>query len=122
MDTFKNLFAGIWNWIADSKVGKFLGLGKMEVAKTETKAQAVPAKSATNTSTATTKGVDTKMVGDNYTGKVELGEAGTKSITTAITANAKWVQDKMTYMSGNLEKVVSRTEQTANNTAASLEQ
>ena len=32
------------------------------------------------------------------------------------------MQDKMTYMSGNLERVVDRTTKTANSAAASLEQ
>jgi hypothetical protein len=131
-DTITNLFGGLWNWLADSKVGKFLGLGKVEIKKTEaakptaqpakTTPTAQPAKTTPTASTTTTKGVDTKMVGDNYKGKVELGEAGTKSITAAITGNSKWMQDKVTYMSGNLEKVVDRTDKTANNTAASLEQ
>lgn len=121
-DTFKNLFAGLWNWFADSKIGKALGLGKMEVAKTETKSTAAPAK--TGTATATTTGVDTKVAkaSGGGGGNMTVTDTGSKSIIDAMTKSSAWVQDKMTYMSGNLEKVVSRTEQTANNTAASLEQ
>ena len=123
LSPFKGIFASIWNWIADSRIGKFFGMTKMEVAKEEPK-KAEAAKDKVTT-TATT-GVDTKVaaatVGDNYTGRVELGDAGTKSITAAITANSKWLQDKLVYMSGNLEKVVDRTSKTAANTAEMVTQ
>jgi hypothetical protein len=47
---------------------------------------------------------------------------GGASVVSAAKASEKWMQDKLTYMSGNLERVVDRTTKTMNNTAASLEQ
>jgi hypothetical protein len=47
---------------------------------------------------------------------------GNTSVTTAAAASEKWMQNKLTYMSGNLERVVDRTTKTANSAAASLEQ
>jgi hypothetical protein len=134
-DTIKGTFAGLWNWIAGSKIGKLFGMEMMEVPaaskKTETKSTAAPAKTGTATATTTT-GVDTKVAAKAATtpttagggggGMTTVTDTGSKSIIDAMMKSSSWMQDKMTYMSGNLERVVARTEQTANNTAASLEQ
>jgi len=45
-----------------------------------------------------------------------------KSVTSNITASEKWMQNKMTYMSGNLERVVDRTTKTMINTAATTKE
>jgi hypothetical protein len=124
-DTITNLFGGIWNWIADSAVGKFLGLTPVEMKKTEEAAKVEPAKTGTATATTTT-GVDTKIAtataGGGGGGMTTVTDTGSKSIIDAMAKSSGWMQDKMTYMSGNLERVVDRTTQTATNTAASLEQ
>ena len=44
----------------------------------------------------------------------------TKSVTTAMADSNKWMQDKLVYMSGNLEKIVDRTNKTAISNAAIL--
>ena len=127
-DSITNLFGGIWNWLADSKVGKFLGLSKVEMKKTEpAKTEAVPAK--TGTATTATTGVDAKALaqkagatGGGGGGVTNVTDTGSKSIVDAMMKSSAWMQDKMTYMSGNLERVVDRTTKTANSAAASLEQ
>ena len=48
--------------------------------------------------------------------------AATKPANASITASDKWIQDKMTYMSGNLERVVDRTHKTMMNTAATTKE
>ena len=88
---------------------------KTEPAKTE----AVPAK--TGTATTATTGVDTKMAAGGG-GVTNVTDTGSKSIVDAMMKSSAWMQDKMTYMSGNLERVVDRTTKTANSAAASLEQ
>ena len=127
-DSITNLFGGIWNWLADSKVGKFLGLSKVEMKKTEpAKAEVAPAK--TGTAATATTGVDTKALaqkagatGGGGGGVTNVTDTGSKSIVDAMMKSSAWMQDKMTYMSGNLERVVDRTTKTANSAAASLEQ
>jgi hypothetical protein len=44
------------------------------------------------------------------------------SIATTINTSEKWMQDKMKYMSGNLERVVDRTNRTMINTAATTKE
>jgi len=51
-----------------------------------------------------------------------VAATGGASVVSAAKTSEKWMQDKMTYMSGNLERVVDRTTKTMNNTAASLDQ
>jgi hypothetical protein len=126
-DTIKGTFAGLWNWIADSKIGSLFGMEKMDVpAASKTAPEATPAKTGTATATTTT-GVDTKVAAKAATaggggGMTTVTDTGSKSIIDAMAKSSGWMQDKMTYMSGNLERVVDRTTQTATNTAASLEQ
>ena len=128
-DTIKGTFAGLWNWIAGSKIGKLFGMEMMEVPAAAKKTEAAPAKTGTATATTTT-GVDTKVAAKAATvttsggggGMTTVTDTGSKSIIDAMMKSSGWMQDKMTYMSGNLERVVDRTTQTATNTAASLEQ
>ncbi len=126
---FINLLMKGYNAFADTWIGKKLGLSPAKMADTKAAqptaaAPAAPGGKGADTSVKASAAAKTSVatVGDNYSGKVELGESGTKSIVAALAGSSKWTQDKMTYMSGNLEKVVTRTEQTANNTAASLQQ
>jgi hypothetical protein len=58
---------------------------------------------------------------DAKTAKAAEIPAG-KSVTTAMADSNKWLQDKLVYMSGNLEKVVDRTSKTAANTAEMVTQ
>jgi hypothetical protein len=127
-DTIKGTFAGLWNWIAGSKIGKLFGMEMMEVPaaskKTET-ATAAPASSAAKYSANATNAVAsvaTTKAAAGGGGMTTVTDTGSKSIIDAMAKSSGWMQDKMTYMSGNLERVVDRTTQTATNTAASLEQ
>lgn len=71
---------------------------------TPTKAGATPAKAvAAPAAVAATKAV---------------AATGGTSVISAAKASEKWIQGKLTYMSGNLEKVVDRTHKTMMNTAA----
>ena len=71
---------------------------------TPTKAGATPAKAvAAPAAVAATKAV---------------AATGGTSVISAAKASEKWMQGKLTYMSGNLEKVVDRTHKTMMNTAA----
>jgi hypothetical protein len=73
-------------------------------AATPTKAGATPAKAvAAPAAVAATKAV---------------AATGGTSVISAAKASEKWMQGKLTYMSGNLEKVVDRTHKTMMNTAA----
>ena len=56
---------------------------------------------------------------DAKTAKAAEIPAG-KSVTTAMADSNKWMQDKLVYMSGNLEKIVDRTNKTAISNAAIL--
>jgi hypothetical protein len=47
---------------------------------------------------------------------------GNKSVATTIANSEKFLQDKLTYMSGNLERVVDRTNRTMINTAATTKE
>ena len=47
---------------------------------------------------------------------------GNKSVATSISNSEKFLQDKLTYMSGNLERVVDRTTRTMINTAATTKE
>jgi hypothetical protein len=47
---------------------------------------------------------------------------GNKSVATTISNSEKFLQDKLTYMSGNLERVVDRTNRTMINTAATTKE
>jgi hypothetical protein len=85
---------------------KDMGAFDKKAAATPTKAAATPTKAvaaATPTAVAATKAV---------------AETGGTSVVQAAKASEKWMQDKLTYMSGNLERVVDRTHKTMINTAA----
>ena len=85
---------------------KDMGAFDKKAAATPTKAAATPAKAvaaATPTAVAATKAV---------------AATGGTSVVQAAKASEKWMQDKLTYMSGNLERVVDRTHKTMINTAA----
>jgi hypothetical protein len=89
-------------WGGGSLADLITGVGKKSEAKTEQKAGASsPAASAASTTVAAT--------------------GGTSVAAQAKTAD-KWIQDKMTYMSGNLERVVDRTHKTMMNTAATTKE
>jgi hypothetical protein len=85
---------------------KDMGAFDKKAAATPPKAAATPTKAvaaATPTAVAATKAV---------------AETGGTSVVQAAKASEKWMQDKLTYMSGNLERVVDRTHKTMINTAA----
>lgn len=117
-DTFKGIIAGVYNLLADSSIGKAFGLERMDVPETK-KPQVVPANTATTTP-ANTASVATSATAAG--GMTTVTDTGSKSIIDSITKSSDWMQGKMTYMSGNLERVVDRTTKTADNTYNSLEQ
>jgi hypothetical protein len=51
-----------------------------------------------------------------------VAATGGTSVVSAAKASEKWMQDKLTYMSGNLERVVDRTHKTMMNTAATTKE
>ena len=54
----------------------------------------------------------TKRKGGVTPAQVAAVTPGNTSVTTAAAASEKWMQNKLTYMSGNLERVVDRTHKT----------
>ena len=89
-------------WGGGSLADLITGVGKKSEAKTEQKAGASsPAASAASKTVAATGGT---------------------SVTAQAKTAEKWIQDKMTYMSGNLERVVDRTHKTMMNTAATTKE
>jgi hypothetical protein len=54
--------------------------------------------------------------------KIAAVTPGNTSVTTSISNSEKFLQDKLTYMSGNLERVVDRTTRTMINTAATTKE
>jgi hypothetical protein len=54
----------------------------------------------------------TKRKGSVTPAQVAAVTPGNTSVTTAAAASEKWMQNKLTYMSGNLERVVDRTHKT----------
>ena len=52
----------------------------------------------------------------------EAAKVGGVSVATTISNSEKFLQDKLTYMSGNLERVVDRTNRTMINTAATTKE
>ena len=89
-------------WGGGSLADLITGVGKKSEAKTEQKAGASsPAASAASTTVAATGGT---------------------SVTTQAKTAEKWMQDKLIYMSGNLERVVDRTHKTMMNTAATTKE
>jgi shikimate kinase len=89
-------------WGGGSLADLITGVGKKSEAKTEQKAGASsPAASAATKTVAATGGT---------------------SVTTQAKTAEKWMQDKLIYMSGNLERVVDRTHKTMMNTAATTKE
>ena len=139
---FKNIFAQIWNYIADSKIGKFLNLGKMDVvdpqkvaaekkvkadaaAKAKAEADAKAGKGAIGVDTKVNKGTNTAGVTTNYGGGgagTSISTAGSKSITDAIVSTSGKMREVMNLSNKALETLNKTTTQTATNSAASLDQ
>jgi hypothetical protein len=126
--SIKNSFASMWNWFADSWLGKKIGLGHMDIeAEPAKKAEAAPASNsdAYKANNAAMEAAAAKAAVNAPAlsgGNTTVTDTGSKSIVDAMTKSSSWMQDKMNVVNGNLERVVARTEQTANNSAASLEQ
>ena len=53
-----------------------------------------------------------KQKGGVTPAKIAAVTPGNTSVTTAAATSEKWMQNKLTYMSGNLERVVDRTHKT----------
>ena len=92
---------GIDTALAAKDMGAFDKKAGVTPAATPTKAVVTPA--VTATAAAATKAV---------------AATGGTSVTAQAKTAEKWMQDKLTYMSGNLERVVDRTTKTMINTAA----
>jgi len=91
-----------------ASVGIDTALAARDMGAFDTKPAATPAKAtSTPTSTAATTAV---------------AATGGTSVVQAAKASEKWMQDKLTYMSGNLERVVDRTHKTMMNTAATTKE
>jgi hypothetical protein len=136
---FKNIFAQIWNYIADSKIGKFLNLDKMDVvdpqkiaADKKKKADAQAAQEAGKKGAA---GIDTTVKAakgggvastTTYSGGggagTSISTAGSKSITDAIVSTSGKMREVMNLSNKALESLNKTTTQTATNSAASLDQ
>lgn len=121
-----NFLMETYNSVANSWLGKKLGLGavKIEKPKPEAKKAATtttkaPAQSVGNKSVATTT---TKPQVMNATAGTVMSEAGSKSVTTAIANSSKTMMDKLVQMNGNMERVVARTQATMVNTANTTNQ
>jgi hypothetical protein len=103
-----------------ASVGIDTALAAKDMGAFDKKPTATPAKAAaTPTKAAATSVVSTPT---STAAKTAIAATGGASVVSAAKASEKWMQDKLTYMSGNLERVVDRTTKTMNNTAASLEQ
>jgi hypothetical protein len=91
-----------------ASIGIDTALAAKDMGAFDKKAAATPTKAAaTPTAVAATKAV---------------AATGGTSVVSAAKASEKWMQDKLTYMSGNLEKVVDRTHKTMMNTAATTKE
>ena len=91
-----------------ASVGIDTALAAKDMGAFDKKPSASPAKAvATPTAVAATNAV---------------ASTGGASVVAAAKASDKWIQDKMTYMSGNLERVVDRTHKTMMNTAATTKE
>jgi hypothetical protein len=95
---------------------KDMGAFDKKPSATPAKAAPTPAKSAPTTSKAPAPAP--VVTPTAAAAKKAVASTGGSSVTQAAKASEKWIQDKMTYMSGNLERVVDRTTKTMNNTAA----
>jgi hypothetical protein len=96
-------------WGGGSLADLITGVGKKSEVKAETKVQAKETAKVQEKAAATTTPA---------TAGTTSAKPGSTSVTTAISNSEKWIQDKLTYMSGNLERVVDRTTKTMINTAA----
>ena len=103
---------GIDTALAAKDMGAFDKKAGVTPAATPTKAAVTPA--ATPTKAVVTPAVTATAAAAT---KAVAATGGTSVTAQAKTAE-KWMQDKLTYMSGNLERVVDRTHKTMINTAA----
>jgi hypothetical protein len=92
---------------------KDMGAFDKKAAATPTKAAATPAKAAATPTKAVAAATPTAVAATKA-----VAATGGTSVVQAAKASEKWMQDKLTYMSGNLERVVDRTHKTMINTAA----
>ena len=108
-------------WGGGSLADMITGVGKKSAEKTAAPAKAATTATATPTTTTSTpaKAATTPTAAAATTTVAATG--GTSVAAQAKTAD-KWIQDKMTYMSGNLERVVDRTHKTMMNTAATTKE
>jgi hypothetical protein len=90
-------------WGGGSLADMITGVGKKSAEKTAT-----PAKASTASTASAAAGT--------------AAATGGTSVTQAAKTSEKWMQDKLTYMSGNLERVVDRTHKTMMNTAATTKE
>lgn len=68
------------------------------------------------------KGKPTPKPTNNASAGTTPAKPGSTSVTAAAKTHEKWIEEKMKYMSGNLERVVDRTTKTMINTAATAKE
>jgi hypothetical protein len=98
-----------------ASIGIDTALAAKDMGAFDKKAAATPTKAATTS----TKAVATPTA---VAATKAVAATGGTSVVSAAKASEKWMQDKLTYMSGNLEKVVDRTHKTMMNTAATTKE
>jgi hypothetical protein len=98
-----------------ASVGIDTALAAKDMGAFDKKPAATPAKSATPAKAATPVVVATTAAATKA-----VATTGGASVTAQAKTAEKWMQDKLVYMSGNLERVVDRTNKTMINTAATV--
>jgi hypothetical protein len=91
-----------------ASVGIDTALAAKDMGAFDKKSAAPPAKGATPT-----KATTPSAKPQNATAGTTPAKPGSTSVTTAVKTSEKWIQNKLTYMSGNLERIVDRTTKTA---------
>jgi hypothetical protein len=94
-----------------ASVGIDTALAAKDMGAFDKNSVAAPTKAKTPAATATTVAATNAVT-----------TTGGTSVTTQAKTAEKWMQDKLTYMSGNLERVVDRTHKTMMNTAATTKE
>ena len=100
-----------------ASVGIDTALAAKDMGAFDKKATATPSKSAATPAKPATAATPVATPTTAAATKAVAATGGT-SVVQAAKASEKWMQDKLTYMSGNLERVVDRTNKTMINTLA----